>query len=261
MTMARNRMIKPEFWSSEQVVECSPTARLLFIGLWNFCDDGGNHPDSLIRLNLEIFPSDHFELSAIEGWVLELIEAGLIVKYTAENKRFLHVTGWHHQRIDKPTYRYPPHPGGTNSATPPGALAEPSEPNEKKRNETKGNEKKRKENNVTDVTDVTDVRRKLDAVDGTEVSALANRLGGKISKAWDGFNGTPEFRAKFRAACTCVVAGLLPESWLADTVAEMITGERKRRPTGWLGKVLAAEAQKLGHDFDAYQRAIKKGGG
>ena len=43
--MARIRTIKPEFWTSEQVVDCSPTARLLFIGLWNFCDDGGVHPD------------------------------------------------------------------------------------------------------------------------------------------------------------------------------------------------------------------------
>ena len=30
-------------WTSEQIVECSPIARLLFIGMWNFCDDGGNH--------------------------------------------------------------------------------------------------------------------------------------------------------------------------------------------------------------------------
>ena len=42
--MARIRTVKPEFWASEQVMECSPIARLLFIGLWNFCDDAGNHP-------------------------------------------------------------------------------------------------------------------------------------------------------------------------------------------------------------------------
>ena len=43
--MARIRSIKPEFWTAEQVMECSPMARLLFIGMWNFCDDGGNHHD------------------------------------------------------------------------------------------------------------------------------------------------------------------------------------------------------------------------
>jgi len=42
--MARIRTIKPEFWVSEQVGECSPNARLLFIGMWNFCDDRGVHP-------------------------------------------------------------------------------------------------------------------------------------------------------------------------------------------------------------------------
>lgn len=34
--MARIRTIKPEFWTSEQVMGCAPLARLLFIGLWNF---------------------------------------------------------------------------------------------------------------------------------------------------------------------------------------------------------------------------------
>jgi hypothetical protein len=44
--MARIRTIRPEFWTSEQVTECSMPARLLFIGLWNFCDDGGRMPYS-----------------------------------------------------------------------------------------------------------------------------------------------------------------------------------------------------------------------
>ena len=36
--MARNRMIKPEFWSSETLMSISRDARLTFIGIWNFCD-------------------------------------------------------------------------------------------------------------------------------------------------------------------------------------------------------------------------------
>ena len=31
--MARIRSIKPEFWVSEQVAECSTSARLTFVGL------------------------------------------------------------------------------------------------------------------------------------------------------------------------------------------------------------------------------------
>ena len=106
--MARIRSIKPEFWSSEQVVECSPTARLLFIGLWNFCDDGGNHPASTKTLKMEVFPGDCFPDSAIKDMVDELLKNGLIIEYVVENKGYWHVTGWHHQKIEKPNKRYPP---------------------------------------------------------------------------------------------------------------------------------------------------------
>ena len=54
--MSRIRTVKPEFWTSEQIIACSPIARLLFIGLWNFCDDNGVHPASYIRLKAEVFP-------------------------------------------------------------------------------------------------------------------------------------------------------------------------------------------------------------
>ena len=45
--MARIRTIKPEFWASEQVMDCKPVTRLLFIGLWNFVDDFGRAPQRL----------------------------------------------------------------------------------------------------------------------------------------------------------------------------------------------------------------------
>lgn len=37
--MSSYRAVKLEFWTSDQVMSCSREARLLFIGLWNFCDD------------------------------------------------------------------------------------------------------------------------------------------------------------------------------------------------------------------------------
>ncbi len=45
--MARIRTTKPEFFTSEQVMNLSIFARFAFLGMWNFCDDGGNHPASL----------------------------------------------------------------------------------------------------------------------------------------------------------------------------------------------------------------------
>jgi len=100
--MARIRTIKPEFWTSEQIVECSTSARLLFVGMWNFCDDAGRHAASYARLKMEIFPADPFTTDEIRGMVDELIAAGLVVYYEAQGVSVWQVTGWHHQKIDRP---------------------------------------------------------------------------------------------------------------------------------------------------------------
>ncbi|MGT2429270.1 hypothetical protein ACU4HD_12085 [Cupriavidus basilensis] len=106
--MARIRSIKPEYWTSEQVMEVSRDARLMFIGLWTFCDDGGNHPASPKTLKAEVFPGDDdVTASQVMQWIDELIEQQLLVEYEVDGKEFWHVTGWHHQRIDQPTLRHP----------------------------------------------------------------------------------------------------------------------------------------------------------
>ena len=105
--MSRIRTIKPEFWTNEQVVECSPTARLLFVGLWNFCDDFGNHPASGKTLKMEIFPGDDFSVEKILEMVGELVFHGLLIEYESDNKQYWHVTGWHHQKIEKASRKYP----------------------------------------------------------------------------------------------------------------------------------------------------------
>lgn len=106
--MARIRTIKPEFWTSEQVVTCSPLARLLFVGLWTFADDNGIHPAAVRRLKMEVFPADTFDDATITGLLAELVNAGLVREYDADGERFWIVTGWHrHQRIDRPTFRHP----------------------------------------------------------------------------------------------------------------------------------------------------------
>lgn len=141
--MARIRTIKPEFWTSEQVAECSPSARLLFVGLWSFCDDHGIHPASVKRLKMEIFPSDAIADEEIEEMVHQLETAGLLMAYQVDGKGYWLVTGWEkHQKIDKPTYRHPL-PGGRqidgNSTPPPLPVVEES-PSPRPRNgmESKG---------------------------------------------------------------------------------------------------------------------------
>jgi hypothetical protein len=106
--MARIRSIKPEFWTSEQVIDCSPNARLLFIGLWNFCDDAGRHSSNDRRIKAELFPGDDFTTDDIRRMIDELVTNGLLIEYLIENKTYLQVTGWRHQKIDRPqTPKYP----------------------------------------------------------------------------------------------------------------------------------------------------------
>lgn len=100
--MSRIRSIKPEFWTSEQVMECSTNARLLFIGLWNFCDDAGRHPAAPKQIKALVFPADPFTTADIAGMLDELSTNGLIHLYTVDGKEYFEVDGWHHQKIDRP---------------------------------------------------------------------------------------------------------------------------------------------------------------
>jgi hypothetical protein len=110
--MARIRTIKPEFWSSGQVLECSPNARLLFLGMLNFADDEGRIQNSPKSLKAQIFPADPFTIADIEGMIVELSANDLVMPYEVDGKRYLQITGWKkHQRIDKPQPpKHPPPP-------------------------------------------------------------------------------------------------------------------------------------------------------
>ena len=102
--MARIRTVKPEYWSSEQPMNLSRDARLLFIGLWNFCDDAGIHPASYRTLKAEVFPGEDIDVAPL---VEEMLTQGLLILYQVGDKAYWRVTGWHHQKIDKPTFKHP----------------------------------------------------------------------------------------------------------------------------------------------------------
>lgn len=141
--MARIRTIKPEFCVSEQLAECSPNARLVFVLMWMFCDDQGIHPAKPKTLKAEIFPMDDISADRVAELVGELVLAGLLVEYSVESETYWKVTGWErHQKIDKPSSKYP-RPLSEHSPNPPRTLAEPSPP------ESKGVEGSRREGDST----------------------------------------------------------------------------------------------------------------
>jgi hypothetical protein len=95
--MPRIRTIKPEFWTDEKIVELDPWARLLFIGLWNFCDDQGYIEYSPKRIKMQIFPGDTTDVSPL---LASLIEAGLLAEYQSPIGHVLHIQSWaKHQRV------------------------------------------------------------------------------------------------------------------------------------------------------------------
>ena len=100
--MARIRTIKPEFWTDEKVVQLSFPARLLFVGLWNFCDDEGFLWDEPLRIKLQILPNDDVDISVL---VDELVGAGVVARHRSDNDRSaLQVVNFEaHQRVSHPS--------------------------------------------------------------------------------------------------------------------------------------------------------------
>ena len=125
--MARIRTIKPEFWTSKQITECSLNARLLFIGLWNFCDDAGRHPLKLDEIKTNIFPDDDIDSVTVQGMCNELSVNGLITGYVVDGQEYLQVADWHHQKINRPQEPRFPGPSEGDSLNTDGVLAVGSE--------------------------------------------------------------------------------------------------------------------------------------
>jgi hypothetical protein len=76
--VARIRTIKPEFFTSADVVALSPLARLLFIGLWGVADREGRMKWRPGDFKLQILPGDACEVDDLCG---EILERGLVVLY------------------------------------------------------------------------------------------------------------------------------------------------------------------------------------
>jgi len=106
--MGKIRIIKPDFYVSDQVVNCSLLARYLFIGMWVFADDNGVIPDSAKRLKSLVLPGDDIPIKEIFKAVEELILAKLVEKYEVNFNSYLRITGFKkHQYIQRPHYKYP----------------------------------------------------------------------------------------------------------------------------------------------------------
>lgn len=76
--MARIRTIKPEFFTSEDIVCMSTSARLLYIALWCEADREGRMQWKPRTFKMRYMPADDVDVSAL---CEEIADAGLVVLY------------------------------------------------------------------------------------------------------------------------------------------------------------------------------------
>lgn len=96
--MARIRTIKPEFFTSEDIVCMSPLARLFYVSLWCESDREGRMEWKPITFKMRYLPGDQCDVNELAK---ELIARGLIVLYTAEGKQYAEIpTFTEHQVIN-----------------------------------------------------------------------------------------------------------------------------------------------------------------
>lgn len=116
--MARNRMIKPEFWSDEKTgMIMSSDEKCLYIGMWNFSDDEGLINGNAIYLKSSIFPYNNtITPEKIEEFLEKFTEIEVIFKYKKNNQPYIWIINFKkHQRIDRPGKPQNPSPSIQNS--------------------------------------------------------------------------------------------------------------------------------------------------
>lgn len=108
--MPKIRSIKPELCTSEQLINCSRVARLLFRDMLMFADDNGIIPYKPIRIKMLIFPGDNDTKEDMIGYLDELESNELIKTYKINDQKYIKYTGFlRHQQIKKGReyYAYP----------------------------------------------------------------------------------------------------------------------------------------------------------
>lgn len=93
--MARIRTIKPEFFTSEDIVELEPLARLLYIALWCEADKEGRMVWKPKTFKMRYLPGDCCDIESVCG---SLVDSGLVVLY-GEGLAYI-PTFYRHQHIN-----------------------------------------------------------------------------------------------------------------------------------------------------------------
>lgn len=85
------RQVRPAIWTDENVAELSITARLFFIGLWNFADKNGAFVWRPKTLRAQILPYDNVEVSDL---LTELLGRNLVTQYSVDGEGYGLISDW-----------------------------------------------------------------------------------------------------------------------------------------------------------------------
>lgn len=86
--MSRIRTIKPEFFTSADIIELTPLSRLFYVSLWCESDRDGRLNWNTKTLKFRYFPADNCD---IDEMAAELIDAGLILIYEVDGKTYAEI--------------------------------------------------------------------------------------------------------------------------------------------------------------------------
>lgn len=98
--MPRKRMLSPDIWTDEGFIECSPMARLLFIGLISHADDEGRGCAGTLALKSKIFPADKLKDVDMRRFLDEVIHKLRVRFYAVEGRDYYQLDRWtQHQYV------------------------------------------------------------------------------------------------------------------------------------------------------------------
>lgn len=122
--MARIRSVSPDLCVSETMAELPATLERTFVRLWTHCDDDGRCVDNPRLIKAAIYPlHDAITAPVLEGELAALADAGLILRYEVNGKRYLLVRSWgQYQHPKNPAKSKCPPPADTPEPTPTPAL-------------------------------------------------------------------------------------------------------------------------------------------
>jgi len=94
--MARIRTIKPEFFTSADIVSLTPLARLFYISLWCESDREGRLDWKPKTFKLRYFPGDDCD---IESMAKELVNVGLIIIYEIDGVDYAEIPSFSKHQV------------------------------------------------------------------------------------------------------------------------------------------------------------------